>query len=571
MAERLIVQELDVEKFCKVNNCQPVTNPVTFIKGGKPTPDGLLSERIFGITHAERYGIYAYIDLNGWFLQPLAYKRLCRLNAKAKAVIYGTQTFSIKSGELVEDPDGDTGIRWLKTNFDKIKWSTSESDIAKTSMQYIKDLEKKNTLWIKKFPIIPPGYRDVTVTSKGVSIGELNQLYQRLLMHTNALKQAQDYGLSMMTNAEGLIQEQMASIFNWFGNGTTIGRDVTSNNLPGKTGIIRRSVLAKTTDYSCRSVITAPNNKVEDLDDIMVDMDHAAIPLAIAITCFKPFILFWLRRFFENEFAGKNFYNIDLYDDAFKVHQKRVTVPIKDYQAVFSDAELEKQIDRFAKGRYNRLIPIPVPIVDGAEKKYKELKGRKPYLYFTGYNIKGNELAEARANNFEFNELIRRPLTWCDLFYMAAVDMTSDKSVLITRFPMDSYFNQFPQLINVITTSETVSMVVDGKFYKWYPKFNYKDIGKNTSAMFVDTISINNATIGTAGGDYDGDTVTCKPIFSIEANAEVRKQLNNIGNYNGLNGINAKKVNKEGILCLYSLTNCPDKDTWNKKFNKMEF
>ncbi|MBR2212801.1 MAG: hypothetical protein IJ889_00025 [Eubacterium sp.] len=571
MAERLIVQELDVEKFCKVNNCQPVTNPVTFIKGGKPTPDGLLSEQIFGITHAERYGIYAYIDLNGWFLQPLAYKRLCRLNAKAKAVIYGTQTFSIKSGELIEDPDGDTGIRWLKTNFDKIKWSNSESDIAKTSMQYIKDLEKKNTLWIKKFPIIPPGYRDVTVTSKGVSIGELNQLYQRLLMHTNALKQAQDYGLSMMTNAEGLIQEQMASIFNWFGNGTTIGRDVTSNNLPGKTGIIRRSVLAKTTDYSCRSVITAPNNKVEDLDDIMVDMDHAAIPLAIAITCFKPFILFWLRRFFENEFAGKNFYNIDLYDDAFKVHQKRVTVPIKDYQAVFSDAELEKQIDRFAKGRYNRLIPIQVPIVDGAEKKYKELKGRKPYLYFTGYNIKGNELAEARANNFEFNELIRRPLTWCDLFYMAAVDMTSDKSVLITRFPMDSYFNQFPQLINVITTSETVSMVVDGKFYKWYPKFNYKDIGKNTSAMFVDTISINNATIGTAGGDYDGDTVTCKPIFSIEANAEVRKQLNNIGNYNGLNGINAKKVNKEGILCLYSLTNCPDKDTWNKKFNKMEF
>lgn len=571
MAERLIVQELDVEKFCKVNNCKPVTNPVTFIKGGKPTPDGLLSEQIFGITHAERYGIYAYIDLNGWFLQPLAYKRLCRLNAKAKAVIYGTQTFSIKSGELVEDPDGDTGIRWLKTNFDKIKWSASESDIAKTSMQYIKDLEKKNTLWIKKFPIIPPGYRDVTVTSKGVSIGELNQLYQRLLMHTNALKQAQDYGLSMMTNAEGLIQEQMASIFNWFGNGTTIGRDTTSNNLPGKTGIIRRSVLAKTTDYSCRSVITAPNNKVEDLDDIMVDMDHAAIPLAIAITCFKPFILFWLRRFFENQFAGKAFFNVDLYDDSFNVHQKRLTVPIKDYQAVFSDAELEKQIDRFAKGRYNRLIPIQVPIVDGAEKKYKELKGRKPFLYFTGYKIKGSELAEARANNFEFNELIRRPLTWCDLFYMAAVDMTSDKSVLITRFPMDSYFNQFPQLINVITTSETVSMVVEGKFYKWYPKFDHKDIGKNTSAMFVDTISINNATIGTAGGDYDGDTVTCKPIFSIEANAEVRKQLNNIGNYNGLNGINAKKVNKEGILCLYSLTNCPDKDTWNKKFNKMEF
>jgi len=570
MAKRFVVEDLDIEKFCKVNDCKPITNPVTFIKGGKPTPDGLLSEQIFGITHAERYGIYAYIDLNGWFLQPLAYKRLCRLNAKAKAVIYGTQTFSIKSGELVEDPNGDTGIKWLKANFDKIKWSNSDSDIAKTSMQYLKNLEKKGTLWIKKYPVIPPGYRDVTVTTKGISIGELNQLYQRLLMHTNALKQAHEYGLSMMTNTEGLIQEQMASIFNWFGNGTTIGRDTTSNNLPGKTGIIRRSIMSKTTDYSCRSVITAPNNKVEDLDDIMVDMDHAAIPLAIAITCFKPFILFWLKRFFENQFAGKNVYTVHIYDKGYKNHVKDVNVMLKDYQSVFSDAELEKQIDRFAKGRYNRLIPVPVPIEDKYLKS-KDLKGITPYLYFTGHKVKGNELDQARNTNFEFNELIRRPLTWCDLFYMAAVDMTEDKSVLITRFPMDSYFNQFPQLINVITTSETTSIVVNNKFYKWYPKFEASDIGKNTSAMFVDTISINNATIGTAGGDYDGDIVTCKPIFSVEANAEVRKQLNNIGNYNGLNGINAKKVNKEGILCLYSLTNCPDKETWNKKFNKMEF
>ena len=33
-------------------------------------------------------------------------------------------------------------------------------------------------------------------------------------------------------------------------------------------------------------------------------------------------------------------------------------------------------------------------------------------------------------------------LTWCDLFYMAACDVTSDKMVLITRFPIDSFLNQ---------------------------------------------------------------------------------------------------------------------------------
>ena len=218
MSERFETQALDVERFVKANNCKPITNPIAFIKGGKPTPDGLLSEQIFGITHAERYGIYAYIDLGGWFIQPLAYKRLCRLNAKVKAIVYGTQTFSIKYGELVEDPDGGTGMKWLKENFDSIKWSKSESEVAKTSLDFIKLLNKQGILWIKKMPVLPPGYRDVSMSEKGISIGELNQLYQSLIMSTNALKQSLDYGLEMVGVAEGRVQDQIVSIFNWFGN-----------------------------------------------------------------------------------------------------------------------------------------------------------------------------------------------------------------------------------------------------------------------------------------------------------------------------------------------------------------
>lgn len=581
--ERFRGSILDVDKFVKVNNCKRISNPVVFQMAGKPTPDGLLSDEIFGITHGERYGIYAYIDLGGDFINPLCYKRLKRLNGKIEAIVHGIQNYSInENGELVEDDLGGTGIKWLKQNFDKIKWSKSESDIAKESLEFIELVKKQKLLWMNKMIVIPPGYRDVVTTAKGVGIGELNGLYQSLIMATNQYKQASDFGLTLIDVNAGRIQDLICSIFDWFGNGTTIGREKTSKNLPGKMGLIRRGILAKTTDFCCRSVITAANNKAEDIDDMMVDMDHATIPLAIAITCFKPFVIFWLRRFFENEYAGKHYYPL-VVNNKSTGEKEVMNVPIKDYQEMFSDAELEKQIDRFVKGRFNRLIPVPVPIdmpeykkmisaKYGAEKAkhasnvYMTLEGRR--VPADAKTKKWEDLsAEERINM----EITRRPLTWADLFYMASVDVAEDKHVVITRFPMDSYFNQFPQKFRTITTTKQQPMIVNDKFYKWYPIIDASMIGKNTSPLFVDTISMSNPTIGCAGGDFDGDTVTCKPVYSIEANKELEKFMHSKGCYHSLDGSAAKGVSKEGIICLYTLTNCPDSDYDSKINGKMEF
>ena len=581
--ERFRGSILDVDKFVKVNDCKPITNPVVFRSAGKPTPDGLLSDSIFGITHAERNGIYAYIDLGGDFLNPLCYKRLIRLNAKARLIVHGIQTYKITAdGELVEDDAGGTGIKWLKANFDKIVWSKSESDVAKDSLNFIKLVRKENLLWMSKMPVIPPGFRDVITTAKGVGIGELNGLYQSLIMATNQYKQSADYGLTIMDVSAGRIQDLLASIFDWFGNGTTIGRDVTSKNLPGKMGLIRRGILAKTTDFCCRSVITAPNNKAERLDDMFVDMDHAAIPLAIAITCFKPFIMFWLRRFFENEFAGKRTYECVVFDKQSK-EKKVINVPLRDYHEIFSDAELEKQIDRFVKGRFNRLIPVPVPVNMTEYKKlmtaeYGQARAEKAKpltMRLSGHKVpKETRLKDWQQLTPEERmqlELSQRTLTWADLFYMAAVEMAEDKCVVITRFPMDSYFNQFPQMVRVITTNKRSPLVINDKYYPNYPVITEDMIGKNTSSLFVDTISISNPTIGCAGGDYDGDTVTCKPVYSIEANKELMKFMHSKGCYHALDGSAAKGVSKEGIICLYSLTNCPDEEFDSKINGKMEF
>jgi len=572
---------MDVDRFVKVNDCKCITNPVVFLNSNKPTPDGLLSDEIFGITHSERYGIYAYIDLGGEFMNPLCYKSLCRINGKVRAIVHGIQQFSIdENGNLVEDDNGGTGIKWLRKNFDKIKWTNSTTEAAQDKAAFIDMINKKKLLWISKLPVIPPGYRDVVTTAKGVGIGELNSLYQQLIMATNQYKQSADYGLTLLDTSAGRIQDTIVSIFDWFGNGTTIGSEKTSKNLPGKTGIIRRGIMSKTTDFCCRSVITAPDNKCEDLDDMFVDMDHAAIPLAIAITCFKPFIMFWLRNFFENEFAGRIFYPIQIQTkDGVKV----ISVPIQDYQVMFSDAYLESQIDRFVKGRFNRLIPVPVPVDKAALTKMADEAGiiksvnknGNVYMAMTSKgldkSIKLKDWQNMSGAEREALSISNRPLTWADLLYQAAVEMTEDKCVVLTRFPMDSYFNQFPQMVRVRTTATTTPRIVNGKYYRWYPDIDAAMIGKNTSTLFNDTITGSNPTIGCAGGDFDGDTVTCKPVYSLEANNELKKFLHSKGCLHSLDGNSAKSISKEGILCLYTLTNCPDNE-WDSKLNeKMEF
>lgn len=568
--EHFKTETLDVEKFIKMNQCKEVSNPV-FFNGPVPTEDGLLSNEIFGITKAERAGIYAYIDLGSEFIAPLMYKTLLKLNGKIADVVNGTDYFKIDDkGDLVPDPDGNTGIDWLKKNFNKIKFKKNDSSSRNKRIDFIEKV--KNSMWTSKWIVIPAYYRDVDTKDSGIGVGEINKLYSSLIMASRALKETTEYGLTLSDVTKARVQNILVQIFDWFGNGTTINGQTTPQNLPGKMGLIKRGTLYKTVDYGARLVMSAPDVSGEDIDDLMVDMNHAALPLAAALCNFKPFILFWLRRFFENRFAGKLEYPIMINE------KESIMVPLVDYQVVFSDIELDKQIERFIHGYSNRFIPIEIP-VDKAEfarkvknKEYKgvvtgkqlDLKSVNFYMYFLGYKL--NNASEYEETKQEYSDTLKvnRRITWCDLFYMAACDVTSDKMVLITRFPIDSYLNQYPSKVRIKSTNKTVPMVIQSdfednlKFYRWYPYIEDTDINTNTSPVFEDTLSICNGLINVMGMDYDGDTAIVKPVYTIEANQECEKQANAKIQVLGMNGYTTRDVSKENILCLYELTIHPD-------------
>ena len=54
---------LNINKYIIDNKIKVVTNVSSFTREGDPTPDGLYSELIFGITKKEQQETFGYINL----------------------------------------------------------------------------------------------------------------------------------------------------------------------------------------------------------------------------------------------------------------------------------------------------------------------------------------------------------------------------------------------------------------------------------------------------------------------------------------------------------------------------
>lgn len=537
--DHLRVNLLDMDRLVKVNDLKPITNPVIFQRNNIPTSDGLLSNEIFGITMYDRANTCAYIDLHDYFMSPILYKVWSKLDKKIIDCIYGTKNFIINgSGELEENENGECGIKFLRKNFSKINIARTASIKRDMNVDFIEHCKKDPGAFIQKELVIPAYYRDVD-TSKGgkVSIGEINELYRNLLISTRALGESSDYGFDMSNATRGRIQQLLVQIFDWFGQGTTVNGVTTGANIPGKLGVIRRAVNSKTTDYATRLVMSAPDLKYDKASDMQANLQYTALPMASALSNFMPFVIFIAKRYFENMFSGNK--EIQIYDTKTGKYGE-THYHVKDYQVQFSEDRIKKEIERFIKGYSNRFIPIEVDTIEG----------KKIPLYFKGINTTPEQIEKGVG----LMPIVERKLTWCDILYRAAEEAVVGKHVITVRYPIDSIYNQFPTRVHINTTNETEPMVIENKFYKNYPKIRDEMIGKNTSNMFIDTANISNLYLQGLNGDYDGDTVTIKGIFSDEANAELEKVMKSNYNYIDSGGKGIRSASQECIQAMYNLT-----------------
>ena len=532
---------LDIEKLVKANGLKEVTNPVFFVKSGQPTPDGLLSNEIFGITKYDRSNTFAYIDLKEEFLNPLFYEIWTKLDKQIKECIAGTKRFIInKDGHLEPSDDGEYGIQFLKKNINNIKIKTSDSNRRDLMIDFFNKFKNSPSAFIKKWIVLPAYYRDVNTENGRMGVGEINDLYRKVLIDVKSLRTSYDYGLNLSDATRYRIQTTLLSIFNWFGSGTVINGVKTGNVIPGKTGIFNRAVRNKTADRAGRFVISAPKVSVERYEDLEVDLDYSAVPLAGVCVNFYDYMLFYVRRFFENEFSASASYPI-LNSKTGEIEY----VQVKDYQSEFSDERIHKEVDRFVHGYSNRFIPVEIPIIDSDGKE------RKVRMGFKGYNTTPEEYKEGSIGK---TSMINRDITWCDILFMAASEVVKDKHVLVTRYPIDTCFNQFPTKIRVASTTETEPMLIGDKYYPRYPKIRQEDILQNTSDKFVDTFQLCNLYLGAIGGDYDGDQVTDRGVYEIEANEELEEFMQSTANYIDFGCNPLRENSNEALMTLYSLT-----------------
>lgn len=536
----LKVTLLDEEDFIKKNHIQEVTDPIFFVKEGIPTEDGLLSNKIFGVTKQERSKTFAYINLEGVYMHPLCYKVWGKMDSRIKDIAHGAKKFIInKDGDFEEDPNGSNGMEFIQKNIDKIKIRSTGSKSRDNKIKFL--MRNKEHMFIKKLMVIPAYYRDANSNIGNVGVGALNKHYASILISTKSLRETQEYGLDVSDAVRGRVQETIKEIYNILG-GTSDDKDA-GIGLYNKRGYIKGAVMSKTADYGSRLIISAPDLKVESLDDMMVNMDYCALPLASAITNFYPFIVFWVKRFFENNFYGNNQYPM--------INKKGEIeyVAIKDPLETFSDARIKEELKRFVYGYSDRFAPVKIPTTDGREIN----------AVFSGKSVTAEDIKNGNISGA--SPLIKRDLTWCDIFYMAASEAVKDKHILITRFPMDSCFNQIPSKCRISTIKKTEKVYVNGEYYPFYPKIRQEDISSNTSDLFIDTLMFTNLLLKGFNGDYDGDQVSVKGVWTQEANEELEKFINSTSNYIDLGGSNIRVSTNEAIQSLYCLTKILPSDT----------
>ena len=533
-----LISDSDIEDA----GIERVSSPIIYERDGVPHPEGLLSEFIFGTTQKERSKTIAYIDLNGKFFNPYFYECLTRIRNKNKYIqcAMGNGVWEIKNGELtkigetVNDPfeTPTTGLGWLVDNIHKIKFEDAESLAQKERIEFIRGSLKNGTAIITKFVVIPIIYRDSQSQSSTMkTVDEINQMYSKLISYANSLENTSLQSISNLNMYR--VQDQLVKI-----------RKYGQKLVEKKQGFFKRGVLGKNQDFGGRSVISTPILSGVDKPAMSpIDVIHTGVPLSLCLSMAYPIIKYGLTEWFTRKFeANSNKISILVPNDSNDPSRGYTTKIVETDRPMekFTDDYLHKIVDIYIHSYRNRFDLIKVPT-----------KGDKNAIIAFAYTSEGREYV--------------RPLTWTDALFQVSYDMLKDKHIYVTRYPMVDYLSIFVNKIRLLSTVKTIpeievatynngKIVGVGTKYKYYPVIDFSADEEKINTLFVDTLTMSNLYLKTLNGDYDGDTVSFRMVFSEEANEEAHNLINSPKNYFNLKGDMIRDVGNEAYLTYYNMT-----------------
>lgn len=525
---------LDIQSFIDLNGLSEVSSPIIFQRGGVPTQNGLLSNEIFGMNVKKRKQTFAYIDIKTHLFHPHVYKALTRVYPSIDKIIAGQKYVSIKNGQIVDDPmSGDTGLEFIYEHWNEIEWERTADEAAMRKERL--DMISKNPramLFTDKFLVIPVFYRDNNSSGGGAETDPLNTIYSKIIRMATAIQGRDMFDFSYHGNIFAL-QRLILELYETF-----------KKKLEKKNGIIRKYLMGKNVSYCTRSVISNPLYHSNSPDTIEIPFDTVGIPLGQACVLAYPFIVRWLKSFFEREFIEvKEVKTLRYAKDGDEVI---VNMPVYKPEIYFDEKYIRNLVDSYISDPEGRFDPIQFPVLLEGEKKPIFMN-----VAFTGKRLKV-------GSNEKLSDIADRPLTVTDVLYMAACDALKDKHVVVTRYPVDNVHNMFVAKCRPISTSRTERVMINGEIYEYYPHVDRSVPRNRMHIRFIDSTQFSNSHLAGMGGDYDGDQITLKLVWSQDANAECAAMMSSKMYYINSQGQNVCVMQFEVPQTIYDMTKDPD-------------
>lgn len=518
----------DVNEFVELNHLQEVTSPVLYQRGDVPDPNGLISDNIFGVTVKDRKETFAYISLNGHFFHPHIYKVIKRIFRNVERIVNGSEYYIIdKNGLLQKDDNGETGIEFLYNNWDKIDWEKSDTAGMRNERVDLITHSKKDEIFWSKLIVIPAFYRDMKSSSKGGGdTSPLNTFYCNIIRYAALLKDRNMFDFSFH-NVNYNVQNTLVEIYDYF-----------KVKLEKKSGLFRKYLMGKNVDFCTRTVISGPTFHANSPEDLVIKFDYCGVPISQVCSLCYPFVIQWVKQFFENNVINQK----ELYLMNADGTVSNDIAELKDPSTVFTEKYFQKKIDQYVKGPETRFDPIEIPLTNGSKK----------YMYFTGRRFTNSE-----SGSSERASISHRRMTWTDILYMASVDVTRDKHLICTRYPVSDVYGIFIAKVHIISTQDTEVMQVGETVYKHYPCVIQGLPHDKVTSCFVESCQFPNSYLPGLNGDYDGDQTTMKIVWSLEANKECEEVINRKSNLLGANGGLIRHVGNEADQTIYTMTKDP--------------
>lgn len=469
----MVIQELfDIDRYIKTNDLKEVKSQHIYRTQNMFNPEGLFSEEIFGQTSEEQKYRCGYIKLPVHVFNPSVAKTIiARSGGIIRKMAYGETKCSLKNGVLIPDKEGQyCGLKDLYDIWEQI-------DIRKTlntrSNDNIDILTKspKRLLFNDKVLVLPPAFRPIGMRNGRRTKNELNSLYTHLI----GLKSVTAHTTSNVYQIYAKFQDGVMNIYTYI-----------HDYVGSKNGFFQKHLLAKTTTFTARNVISAPRYNT---GNPAVGIFRTGYPLHTCATLFRPIVSFQMKQFFT-------------YSNIQDIHVNPEEVKSNLIQNIYDNKMIEDLLTIYMENPGSRFRIM-----------YLDEENTKPIQF---------EYLDVQKN-----QTVTRPLTLTDVIYMCCKSAIEDagRMVYTVRYPIGDYLGAFFTKVHVLSTLETTKIQFKGRNYDYYPIVDIEKPHNRVATSFIETVNMSNSRLKALGADYDGDTIKSVGLWSDEANKKAEELM----------------------------------------------